>query len=611
MYERFGASVTGSGVEFRLFLPDAAVDAAQYLRGGAPRIRQVRVRGDFQRAIGGVNWDLASAPVLERTPHAKGWLYTASIPALPDGFYQYKYFVEFENGTRRWCTDPCTKYGGPSDENSAFVVGGHRTAVRPIGRRRPLSELVLYELMPDDFTLDFRGARAPFDAIRDKLDYLQELGITAIQFMPWTAWRGAEFSWGYDPFQFFAVEHRYCADPSEPLDRLFRLQRLINELHERDIHVFMDCVINHVSAGLVPDTGFPYFWLYEVPSDSPYIGRFQDSAFFEDLDFGNDCTREFVVDVCKYWISEFAIDGIRFDYVRGLFDPASPARGIGGVIQDLREYQQQQGLSNFSMILEHLPDNRYEAIDAMNRLDADGCWYDPLMYSAFDAVGSGHVQTSLVRALHAGLDCVDHRRPVTYIENHDHSTVTERTWGGRAEWWRTQPAAIALFTASGAPMVHNGQEFGEQYYLPDHGEARVRSRPLRWDRAFDAAGATLRGLYRRLAEIRREHPALTTKNFYPWPYAEHERERNPFGYGVSESRDVVVFHRWGTDARGRLERFVVVLNFSHFDQHIDVPFPVNATWTDLLDGSTFGVSDFWMQNHRVPSHWGRIFFHVA
>jgi len=74
MYESFGAVVDGSRVEFRLFFPDNAIDPSQYVRGGLPHIREIRVRGDFQSAIGGRDWDFASAPVMSREPHPSGWL---------------------------------------------------------------------------------------------------------------------------------------------------------------------------------------------------------------------------------------------------------------------------------------------------------------------------------------------------------------------------------------------------------------------------------------------------------------------------------------------------------------------------------------------------------
>ena len=137
-------------------------------------------------------------------------------------------------------------------ENAGFVIGGNSAPVNPIPQRLPPKDLMLYELMIDDFTNEFRGTRAPIDAVKDRLEYLESLGVNGIEFMPWTSWPGGNFSWGYDPVQFFAVEYRYINDPSNPADKLYRLQTLINELHARNMHVVMDGVFNHVRAGIDP-----------------------------------------------------------------------------------------------------------------------------------------------------------------------------------------------------------------------------------------------------------------------------------------------------------------------------------------------------------------------
>jgi pullulanase/glycogen debranching enzyme len=470
-----------------------------------------------------------------------------------------------------------------------------------------LKDLLIYELMIDDFTAEFRGQRAPLDAIRDRLDYLQDLGVNAIEFMPWTAWPGQGFSWGYDPFAFFSVEYRYYNDPSEPLDKLFRLQRLINELHDRGMHVIMDGVFNHVQAGISPDRGFPYSWLYHFPGDSPFIGNFEGGGFFEDFDFQNECTAQFIIDVCKYWIEQYKVDGIRFDYVKGFYREAEPATGISRVIRDLNAYSTEQGLENLTFTLEFLTDNRYEAVGRTNEIRAHGCWYDPLMYQAFESGRSGHVNTPLMRALNAGKDFDGDRRPITYVENHDHSTLTEQT-GGRGVWWRTQPAAIALLTCCGAPMLHNGQEFGEQYWFPEEGGGRVMPRQLRWARSTDEIGNRLRALYRRLIAIRKAHAALASANCYPEPYDERWTRFNPEGYGIDESRDLAIYHRWGHDEGGRLERFIIALNFSAFNQPTDIPFSENGAWEDLLNGGVVQVNDFWLRDQMLSSHWGRIYF---
>jgi len=112
MYEDFGAVVKEPNVTFRLFLPDSWRDPNQYLRGGDPHINSIQVIGDFQQQIGQTNWDYTSGLRLNKKPHPKGWFWEASIPNLADGFYEYKYFVQFENGTSRQCSDPCSNTFG-------------------------------------------------------------------------------------------------------------------------------------------------------------------------------------------------------------------------------------------------------------------------------------------------------------------------------------------------------------------------------------------------------------------------------------------------------------------------------------------------------------------
>ena len=83
------------------------------------------------------------------------------------------------------------------------------------------------------------------------------------------------------------------------------------------------------------------------------------------------------------------------------------------------------------------------------------------------------------RILDANRDYVAGKGPVTYIQNHDHSTAIHDA-GGRGRWFKTQPAAVALLTSRGAVMIHNGQEFEEDKFLSGSGDGRVVPRPLQW-----------------------------------------------------------------------------------------------------------------------------------
>jgi glycosidase len=491
-------------------------------------------------------------------------------------------------------------------ENSGFVAGRRPVAVTPIGRRLPLHELVIYELMLDDFTAEYRGGRAPLDAVLDKIDYLVELGINAIEFMPWTSWPESEFSWGYNPVSFFSVEYNYYNDDAQPLVKLSRLKVLISELHKRGIHVIMDGVFNHADAGANPNKGFAYFWLYQDPEDSPFIGAFADGGFFNEFDFGNNCTDEFIMDICTYWITEYGIDGIRFDYVKGFYVPSDPTQGIGEIILYLKKFTHDAGLENISFTLEQLPDNRYEAINDTNQIDADGCWFDPLLWEGINTAGSGTISPGFMRALNAGKDFKPGKDPVIYLENHDHSTLTE-SCGGRQQWWVTQPLAIALFTICGTPFIHNGQEFGEQYWFPEDGAGRVMRRPLRWGKSTDSTGMSLRSLYGKLIQIRKDNPVLTGPDFYPGAPDVSAGRFNAQGYGASNERGLIIYHRWGDSPHGQLQRYIIALNFSGWDQSLTLPFSENGAWINLLDGNRLEVENYACENYLLNSYWGAIY----
>jgi pullulanase/glycogen debranching enzyme len=109
----------------------------------------------------------------------------------------------------------------------------------------------------DDFTREFRRGRAPFAAlvpgeISDEqgpismLDYLVKLGVNAILFMPWTAWKNREFDWGYQPFQYFAIEYRYANDAARPggktspSEKISWLKKLISECHRAYMSSWME-----------------------------------------------------------------------------------------------------------------------------------------------------------------------------------------------------------------------------------------------------------------------------------------------------------------------------------------------------------------------------------
>ncbi|SRR6266508_3843051 len=634
MAERFGAWQVGTHadrgqVEFKLFFPDRTRDAAQYeptrldelgqavAQFGDPHIAAIQVAGDFQAHLGQRNWDVATAPALHKEEHANGWVWRyRSDVELPAGYYQYKYAMTFHNGEQRKVGDPCTRYGGSENQNSAFVIGGSDPDVHPLaGPRKHLRDLVVYELMIDDFTDEFRGARAPIDAVREKLDYLQHsLGINAILFMPWTAWPGEGFSWGYTPYQYFSVEYRYANAINQPAEKLSWLKQLISELHDRGIHVIMDGVFNHVgdvSPAAGSADGFAYRWLYQDPDACPYVGRFGGTfPGLKDLDFNQGCTQEFIRDVCFYWMDTFQIDGIRFDNTVNFYIPAE-SRGLPRLMADIREHGNEHG-QHFALIIEHL---REDAAQVTNDIGATSYWNNELWQRCFDYLWTGQIDSRIMAALDSHHGLQDDKVATLYLSNHDHSHVAwqagARENAGALQWYRTQPYAIALFTSPGTVMIQNGQEFAEDYWLMEDDQGsnrRVKPRPLRWDFAGDSIGVRLLGLYAKLIAVRKAHAGLRSDNIYPSGWETWQTRFNPEGYGVDVAQEVVIYHRWGNDVDGILERFIIVLNFSPQARYVDIPFSANGTWHDLLNDRSEIITQHRLANYRIESYWGSVFF---
>lgn len=632
MAEKFGAFQVGSdenggAVEFRIFFPDRAVDPGQYApqpegkhvaNYGDPEIASIQVVGDFQPQLGLAAWDTATAPFMLRQGHPKGFVYGYRTERLEKGFYQYKYFVTFTDGKTLMVGDPCARYGGSENQNSGVVVGGSHPEVIPLANgRKPYRDLVTYEVMIDDFTAGYRGLRAPIEAVGDKLDYLQSvLGVNAILFMPWTAWPGDDFSWGYTPHQYFSVEYRYANAMKEPAEKLSLLKTLISECHRRGIHVILDGVFNHVGDaspdGEANAIGFPYHWLYRNPDASPYTGKFGDTfPGLQEVDFHNGCAQEFIRDVCLYWIDEFRVDGIRFDNTVNYWIEGDD-RGLPRLLREIRDHVSQKGELNFSLTLEHI---KVEAAQVVSRTAATSYWHNGLYEAASNGLVRRQISPFLLRMMNSHAFLPGDRVATTYLSNHDHSHVSYwaglATQSGGTEWYWSQPYVIALLTMPGVPLIQNGQEFTEDYWIVENekdGNRRVYPRPLRWNLVQEKFGAPSVKVYARLISLRLMHPGLRSDGFYPGDWEDWQTRFNPEGYGIDTERQLLIYHRWGQAEDGGTERFIIVLNFSDRHQQTDIPFTFGGIWRDLLSGFEVQVEGSVLPDQSIEPHWGRVYF---
>ncbi|PSQ91401.1 MAG: malto-oligosyltrehalose trehalohydrolase, partial [Bacteroidetes bacterium QH_2_63_10] len=152
-------------------------------------------------------------------------------------------------------------------------------------------DLVIYELHVGAFT-----DAGSFDAVREQLAYLKDLGVTAIELMPVHDFPGAR-NWGYDPAAWFAPSHAY----GRPAD----LRRLVDAAHQTGLAVILDVIYNHLGPDGAYANAFAPFLTdkYETP-----WGR----AINLD-DEGSYGVRRFFVDNALHWLREYHVDGLRLD----------------------------------------------------------------------------------------------------------------------------------------------------------------------------------------------------------------------------------------------------------------------------------------------------------
>src|ERR1700693_5001358 len=168
---------------------------------------------------------------------------------------------------------------------------------------RPWHDCILYELHIGTFT-----PQGTFRAVIDKLDYLRDLGVTAIELMPVADFPGQR-NWGYDGVLWFAPDSRY----GSPDD----LKALIDAAHARNLMVFLDVVYNHFG----PEGNYLRSYAPQFFTDR-HSTPWGDGINFDSLD--SRVVRNFFIHNALYWLTGDNFDGLRLDAVHAIIDDSTP-----------------------------------------------------------------------------------------------------------------------------------------------------------------------------------------------------------------------------------------------------------------------------------------------
>ena len=202
--------------------------------------------------------------------------------------------------------------------------------------KRPSSQTIVYEMHVAGFTRHpnsgvAEGRRGTFAGLIEKIPYLRQLGITAVELLPVFQFDSQDCPpgrvnyWGYAPVSFFSP-HRAFSSRQDPVGPVDEFRDMVKALHRAGIEVILDVVFNHTAEG---DHRGPTLCFRGLDSTIYYILE-QDRAYYSNytgcgntLNANNPIVRRMIVDSLRYWVEEMHVDGFRFDLASILTRDAS------------------------------------------------------------------------------------------------------------------------------------------------------------------------------------------------------------------------------------------------------------------------------------------------
>jgi maltooligosyltrehalose trehalohydrolase len=381
---------------------------------------------------------------------------------------KYKFRIDNE----REVPDPASRFQ-PQDVNGpSEVIDPDAFDWQDLAwRGRPWEEAVIYELHVGAFT-----PRGTFAAIAEHLDYLSDLGITALELMPVGDFPGQR-NWGYDGVFPFAPDSTYGG----PED----LKELIQSAHSRDIMVLLDVVYNHFG----PEGNYLGFYAPQFFTDR------HRTPWGKGINFDGPesrVVRDFFIDNALYWLNEYHFDGLRLDAVHAITDDSelhilaeladAVRKSLG---QDRHIHLVLENDSNQSRYLRRSEgcqpqaytaqwnDDIHHALHVLITGERDG-YYCDYSKQPIDQLGRCLIngfafqgETSLHRDSQPRGESTD-GLPLTafisFMQNHDQ--IGNRAFGERitniADPSAVRAAAAILLLAPSPPMIFMGEEFGAE-----------------------------------------------------------------------------------------------------------------------------------------------------
>lgn len=427
------------------------------------------------------------------------------------------------------------------------------------------NQLVIYEMHIGTFNAK-DGKIGTFDSAIERLDYLKDLGINAVELMPLAEFSG-DYSWGYNVAHPFAIETAYGGPDS--------LKRFVRAAHQRGIAVIIDVVYNHFGPS---DLSLWQFdgWSENGKGGIYFYNDWRSSTPWGDTrpDYGRGEVRQYIFDNAMMWLEDYHADGLRYDmtlYMRSVDGDESHLIPEGFSLAQWINRELQTRFPGRIAIAEDLRNNRM----LTENVTLGGGGFS----SQWDAGFVHPVRKAIIeiddanRSMSSIRDAICHKynldvfQRVIYTESHDEvangkqrvvSEIDPSDTPGRYAKKRSSLGASLVLTAPGIPMLLQGQEFLRDKWFTDN-------RPIDWSRADEYQGIT--DLYRDLIALRLNHNNQTAGLS-----GQHVEV-----FHANDAGKLIAMRRWLEGGAG--DDVIVIFNFAEgWKQKYQIGLPTTGLW---------------------------------
>ncbi len=551
-------------------------------------------RKDFAHIVGDFNnWTLSNdeQSQMTRDDNAGVWWITLSgLDAAKE--YAFQYYLGTKAGEKIYVADAyARKILDPANDRyissatypenktypekgigivSTFKIQSDAYSWQVPNFKTPATDnLVIYELLLRDFT-----EQGNINGAIQKLDYLKNLGVNAIELMPVQEFDGND-SWGYNPAFFFAMDKAYGTD------RMYK--QFIDECHKRGMAVIFDVVYNH-ATGANP---FAKMWwnatANKTAASNPYfnVDAPHPYSVFHDFNHESPLVREFVKRNLRFLLDEYKIDGFRFDLTKGFTQKKSSESDAhvydASRVAILKDYNSavKAVKADAYVILEHFADNREET-----ELANAGMMVWRNMSQAYRHSAMGKSSESGFNGTYYKTSYRPANSLVSYMESHDEERAAykqnqEEEGNGilktdlSAKMSQLGTNAAFFFTVPGPKMVWQFGEMGYDVNIDYNG--RTGKKPIKWEYLDNAERKKLHDNYSKLIALRFAHPELFTSTAtLDWKVTESFWDNGRF---------------LTLSSFGNAKQVVVVGNFTNAAITASTTFPKTGTWYNYMNKS--------------------------